>query len=154
MRTLTGSLGLAAVVVFAVACDKHEDHKRGSKGHGAEGGAVIVPDHYKNAVNKRDELSTKIGGLINSGVLNNVHPFAADIKMIAEKLTDPAQKDLKQEMLKDMNVRAKELAGMFQEIDQVADAGTKEETTKLHERMKTMIAELKKHAQQGEGGHE
>jgi len=154
MRILTGTLALAAAIVFAAGCDKHEDHKHGGGGHGDHGGTVSVPLHYKDAVHKCEELSGKIGGLISSGNLKDVHAAAADIKKIAEKLPELAQTDLKPEMLKDVNIKAKELAGMFNEIDEAADAGKKEETARLHERMKTLIADLKKHAEHGEGGHE
>lgn len=151
MRTSTGTLALAAALVFATGCDKHEDHEKGGHGHGTGGGNVSVPDHYKDAVHKCEELSKKIGTLINEGKLKDVHAAAADIKKIAEKLPELAQKDLKPEMLKDVNVKAKELAGMFNEIDEAADAGKKDETIKLHEKMKALIADLEKHA---EGGHE
>jgi len=149
MRTC-GILALAAAWSLAVGCgDGHDDHKaggHGEKGHGAAGGAVAVPDHYKDAVAKCEELSNRIGNLITAGKLSEVHPPAADIKKIAEKLPELAQKDLKPEMLKEVNVKAKELAGTFTEIDEPADAGKKDETMKVHEKIKALIADLKKHA--------
>lgn len=152
-----GILALSAAWTLAIGCgDGHDEKGHGEKGHGekghaeaghgASGGAVAVPDHYKDAVAKCEELSSKIGGLIAAGKLSEVHPPAADIKKIAEKLPELAQKDLKPEMLKEVNVKAKELAGTFTEIDGPADAGKKEETVKVHDKIKALIADLKKHA--------
>ena len=79
--------------------------------------------------------------------------MAADITKIAEKLPSLAQKDLKPEMLKEVNFKAKELAGMFDAIDEAADAGKKEDTVRLHGKMKALIADLKKHAGDDHGKH-
>ena len=157
MRRSATFLVLAAALGLAVGCgDGHDHGKEGhtEKGHGAGGGTVTVPDHYGEAVHKCEELSGKIGGLISSGKLSDVHAVAADITKIAEKLPELAQKDLKPEMLKEVNIKAKELAGMFDAIDEAADAGKKEETVKLHEKMKALIADLKKHAGGDHGKHE
>ena len=153
MGRLTAALVVATALVLSGGCSDGHDH--GDEGHGEEGhgeahgsggSPVTVPGHYKEAVHKCEEISGKIGGLISSGKLSEVHAAAADIKKIAEKLPELAQKDLKPEMLKDVNIKAKELAGMFHEIDEAADAGNKDETVKLHEKMKGLIADLEKHA--------
>lgn len=141
--TMSIALGLVA------GCgkdDEHEKKEHGAEGHGAGGGSVAVPDHFKDAVAKCEELSGKIGSLIAAGKLGDVHAAAADIKKIAEKMPEMAQKELAPEMLKDVNVKAKELAGTFSEIDEAADAGKKDETVKVHEKIKGLIADLKKHA--------
>jgi len=157
MAKLSWTMALAAALAWGAGCGNGRDH--GEKGHaegghGSEGGTVTVPGHYKEAVHKCEEISGKIGGLIASGKLSEVHAAAADIKKIAEKLPELAQKDLKPEMLKDVNIKAKELAGMFHEIDEAADAGKKEETVKLHERMKGLIADLEKHGGGDHGKHD
>ncbi len=93
--------------------------------------------------------SNQIGSLITACKLSEVHAAAADIKKIAEKLPELAQKAMPPGMLKDVNIKAKDLAGTFSEIDEAADAGKKEEAIKVHERMKGLIADLKKHAKGG-----
>ncbi len=133
---------VAVLVALGVGCDKKE-HDHGSHD---KGGTVAVPEHYKDAVAKCEELSNQIGGLIASGKLGEVHAAAADIKRIAEKLPELAQKGPPADMLKEINVKSKELAGMFDEIDKAADSNNKEETIRLHEKMKGLIADLKKHS--------
>ena len=155
----TTFLAFAAALGLAIGCgEDHGEHGHSEKGHGekghshgAEGGTVTVPDHYSEAVHLCEELSDKIGGLISSGKLSNVHAVAADITKIAEKLPALAKKDLKPAMLKQVNIKAKELAGMFDEIDEAADAGKKKETIALHKKMKGLIAHLKEHASDGHG---
>ena len=122
-------------------------------GHGHShggGGTVDVPDHYGAAVAACEKLSGQITLLIDNGKLDDVHAAAADIKKIAEKLADLAKSDLPPGALKDVNVNARKLAGMFSVIDEAADAGKKDETVRLHNEMKALIAALKKHAKEGE----
>ena len=161
MGRLTAALAVAAALVLSGGCgDGHDQSEKGhgeeghGEGHGSGGSTVTVPGHYKEAVHKCEEISEKIAGLISSGKLSEVHAAAADIKKIAEKLAELAQKDLKPEMLKAVNLKAKELAGMFHEIDEAADAGNKEETIKLHEKMKGLIADLEKHTAAGHEKHD
>lgn len=142
---------VASLALLAGCGEDHDKDHHESGGHGAQGGAVAVPEHYGDAVAKCEELSAKIGDLIAKGKLSEVHPPAADIKKIAQKLPELAQKDLPADMLKEVNVKAKELAGTFEEIDGPADAGKKEETQKVHDKIKGLIADLKKHA--GHGDH-
>ena len=137
----TGLAVLLMVASLVTACgkDDHADHKHDS------GGSVKGPANYKAAVAKCEELSKKIGELIEAGKLDKVHAAANDIKKIAEKLPEMAQKQLAAEHLKEINVKSKELAGMFSDIDKAADSGNKAETIKLHGKMKSLIADLKKH---------
>ncbi len=152
MKKTAGVLLGAWFSVLALSgCDKKEEHEHGTDahGHGTSGSAVTVPAHYKEAVTKCEELSGKIGSLLSSGNLKDVHGVAEDIKRIAEKIPELAQKEMDPSMLKEVNVKAKELAGMFADIDEAADSGKKEETRALHEKMKSLIADLKKHAIHG-----
>ena len=138
--------GTIAIVVAGLvlgACGKEDEHDHSAHGGG---GNITVPDHYAEAVAKCDELSKKIGELIADGHLADVHAAAADIKKIAEKLPKIAKRDLPASMLRDVNVKSKELAGMFSEIDEAADAGRKAETVKLHARMKELVSGLLAHA--------
>lgn len=145
-KSMIPAISILAAGLLA-GCGKEDDHKHGkTDAHGAKGEAVAVPAHYKDAVEKCEQLSLKIGELIAAGKLSDVHAPAEGIKKIAEKMPEMAQKDLPADMLKDVNVNSKELAGMFHQIDDAADSGKKEETVKLHEKMKGLIAELKKHA--------
>ena len=147
MRYGTIAIALASLVLGA--CGKG-DEDGGHGGHGDHehggGGNITVPDHYAEAVAKCEEISKKIGKLIADGDLADVHAAAADIKKIAEKLPKIAKRDLPASMLRDVNVKSKELAGMFSEIDKAADAGKKAETVKLHARMKELVAGLVAHA--------
>ena len=148
MRKALTMLALLGLVLGG--CGEEKEHEHGG------GGTVDVPQHYGDAVEKCEQLSKKIGELIASGHLDDVHAAAADIKKIAEKLPGIAQEDLPPSMLRDVNLKAKELAGMFSAIDKAADAGNKEETVKLHNRMKELVAGLLKHVAHAkkEDGHE
>jgi len=146
-------MAFAAALGLLTGCGDSHDHGAGghdSQKHGGEGGAVTVPADYAGAVAKCEELSNQIGSLITAGKLGDVHTAAADIKKIAEKLPELAQKGLPADVLKDVNIKSKDLAGTFSEIDEAADAGKKEETIRVQERMKALIADLQKHAK---GGH-
>lgn len=140
LAALVGTLGMAG-------CGEEAGHGSKPHGHGSE---VAIPAHFADAVAKCEELSGRIGGLIASGKLSEVHGAAEGVRKIAEKLPELAQKDLPPAMLKDVNVKAKELAGLFAPIDKAADSGKKEETEKLHAQMKALISELKTHAGHGE----
>lgn len=146
MKRNLAILSLSAMVSAVLGCGDGHDHDHGKSGHGAEGGKIAVAGQYKDAVAQCEDLSRKIETLISTGKLSEVHAAADDVRKIAQKLPELAQKDLPAEMLKDVNVKSKELAGMFGPIDAAADAGKKEETQKLHEKMKGLISDLKKHA--------
>ncbi len=141
MRYGTTAIVLASLLA---ACGEDDGHDH-DHGHGG-GGDITVPDHYAEAVAKCDELSKKIGKLIADGHLADVHAAAADIKKIAEKLPKIAKRDLPASMLRDVNIKSKELAGMFSEIDEAADAGMKADTEKRHARMKELVSGLLAHA--------
>jgi hypothetical protein len=141
-------MGFAALLLLLLGCPagpghvyRHPDHSDGDGHHGG-GGDVEVPTTYVAAIAKIKELSATIDGLIAEGKLTSVHPPAADIKKIAQALAKLADKDLPKESLRDVNVKATELAGMFTKIDQVADASKKKETIAVHDQMKELIATL------------
>ncbi len=143
MKTILLTLALFGLVLGG--CSKGEEHGDGHE-HGG-GGNVDVPKHYGEAVERCEELSKKIDDLIAKGELEDVHAVAADIKKIAEKLPELAQVDLPAGALREVNIKAKKLAGMFSEIDEAADAGKKDETIRVHSEMKALIAELKEHVE-------
>ena len=146
MKTIFLTLALFGLVLGG--CSKGE-HGDGHDHHHGGGGTVEVPKHYGEAVERCEELSKKIDGLIGKGELEDVHAVAADIKKIAEKLPELAQVDLPAGALREVNIKAKKLAGMFSEIDEAADAGKKDETIRVHSEMQALIAELKEHAEKG-----
>ncbi len=131
----------AALGLVLGGCGGEAEHEHE---HGG-GGAIDVPDHYADAVKRCEELSRKIDGLIADGHLDDVHPVAADIQKIAERLPALAKSDLPVEKLREVNLKSKELAGLFSEIDEAADAGKKEETLRIQTQMRNLISELKKH---------
>lgn len=143
MRTVC-TLAIPLLLLLSGCPDSHEHgaHDHAGEGHGG-GGDIAVPATYAEAVAKCEELSGRIEGLIAEGKLAQVHPVAADIKKIAEQLPALAKADLPADALREVNLKATELAGMFEEIDAVADAGKKEETVAVHQKMKGLIATLK-----------
>ncbi len=142
----------AALCNFALlGCTGDSGHDDGHE-HGG-GGNVTVPDHYADAVAKCEELSEKIEHLIESGKLDQVHSAAADIQKVAEKLADLAKKDLPPGDLREVNVNARKLAGMFSAIDEAADSGKKDETIRIHREMKALIDALKAHAKEDHDDH-
>jgi len=142
------------LLLFLSGCP--DNHGHGGHDHGAEshggGGDVVVPGTYGEAVTKIEERSQRIEALIREDKLSEVHAVAADIKKIAEELPRLAKAGLPAEALREVNVKATELAGMFGEIDAAADAGKKEETVAVHDRMKALIAVLRTHADASHGG--
>lgn len=139
LAALAGGLSLAG-------CGEEPGHGSKPHSHGSESASVAIPARFADAVGKCEELSGRIGGLIASGKLSEVHGAAEGVRKIAEKLPELAQKDLPPAMLKDVNVKAKDLAGLFDPLDKAAHAGKKEETEKLHAQMKALVSELKAHA--------
>jgi len=142
--SLLNALALTAIFA-ATGCDKKEPHdhhgKEGSKQPGA------MPTTYKDAIAEIRHHSDEIAGLITSNKLADVHHEAEEIKKIAEHLPELAQKaGMGGEMMKEINLKSKDLAAMFEDIDLAADSGKADETKKLHEKMKALISDLGKHA--------
>ena len=71
---------------------------------------------------------------------------------IARKLPELAKGSVPPETLRKINLKSKELAGLFDAIDTAADSGDKEGTIRAHEQMKELVAALKAH--EGHEGHE
>ena len=148
MRMSVWLAGLAVLGLAVGGCGKEEEHSHGG------GGDVAVPKQYGHAVEKCEELSKNIDDLIQDGHLHDVHAVAKDIQKIAEKLPELAKHDLESDALREVNVTAKKLAGTFSEIDEAADAGKKQETIKVHNKMKRLIAVLKKQTAHAKEEHE
>ena len=137
---------LAALSLVLLGCGGGEaEHEHGEHGGGAEESVRVGPT-YAEAIGQCESRSTRIDRMIVDGHLGDVHAAAASIQKIAEKLPELARKDLPAELLREINIASKKLAGLFGEIDEAADAGRKEDTIQVHDRMKALIADLKKHA--------
>lgn len=108
-----------------------------------------IPADYAGAVARMEEHLKSIESLVNAGSLDKVHGVAEKISRISEKLPALAPKDDRAHVEK----VAKEVVGLFQEIDAAADAGKKEETVKAMAKYKAKIAELKAHAKGGDHDH-
>ncbi len=146
-HVLVSTLAVLVTLGFQSCGEGESEHEHGG------GGTAAVPEHYSAAVEECARLSRQIDEHIAEGHLDDVHPIAADIQKIAEKLPALAQDDLPADLLREVNIKAKELAGMFAEIDEAADAGKKEETVAIHNRMKALIADLQQHASEAEEEH-
>ena len=94
-----------------------------------------------------DELREQIEHLIESGKLSDVHPPAQHISLIAKRLPELAKKSgIAEEHWKDINTQSRDLANLFDEIDEAADAGKKSETEAAFAKMVKLIDSLKMHA--------
>lgn len=151
-------LGITTVLLgclFAGGCggeQKQDSDAGGEHGHGDTEEVTRIPDTYGAAVATCEEHTRQIAELIESGKLHDVHAEAAYIRDIARKLPALARVSMPPGMLKDINLKSKELAGLFDAIDKAADSGDKEGTIRVHEQMKELVAALKAH--EGHEGHE
>lgn len=126
------------------------DQKPESQAHDDAEISIKTPDTYAAAIEQCEFHLVEIEKLIENGQLSEVHREAAKIRDIARKLPQLAKGSVLVEMLKDINIKSKELAGMFTEVDKVADSGDKEGTIRAHQTMKTLVEELKLHTDHNE----
>lgn len=142
---------LASALVLS-GCGKEEGHGEKGHGHGEEHGKgpEVTPAHsYAGVIKQIQGLSREIDEHIEKNQLDKVHHEADQIRKLAERLPELAKNSMPAGMLKEINKNAKALADMFEEIDEAADAGKKDETIQVHDKMKKLIAELAKHAAHG-----
>ncbi len=148
-------LGITTVLLgclFAGGCggeQKQDSDAGGEHGHADTGEVAEIPNTYSAAVARCEAHTRRIAELIESGELHDVHAEAAYIRDIARKLPELAKVSMPPEMLKEINLESKELAGLFVAIDKAADSGDKEGTIRVHEQMMELVAILKSHT-----GHE
>ena len=147
--SLIHKLGITTVLwacLFVGGCSgeqKQDSNARAEHGHEDAGEAAEIPNTYGAAVARCEAHTRRIAELIESGELHDVHAEAAEIRDIARKLPELARVDMPPAMLKEINLKSKELAGLFDAIDKAADSGDKEGTIRVHEQMKELIAALK-----------
>ena len=100
-----------------------------------------------DAMHDIEEHREEIEHLIEAGKLADVHPPAQHISLIAKRLPELAQKSgVPKEHWKDITTHSRDLANMFDEIDEAADAGKKPETEAAFAKMVELIDSLKAHA--------
>ena len=152
-------LGITTVFLaclFVVGCSgeqKQDSHAGGEHGHGDRGETAEIPTTYSAAIARCEAHTRRIAELIESGELHDVHAEAAQIRDIARKLPELAKTSVPPGMLKEINLTSKELAGLFDAIDNAADSGDKEGTIRVHEQMEDLVADLKAH-EGNENDHE
>lgn len=136
---------LSLTALFIAGCGS--DQKQESQAHDDVESSVKTPDTFTAAIEKCEFHLVEIEELIENSKLSEVHRVAAKIRDIARKLPQLAKGDVPVEMLKDINIKSKELAGMFTEIDKAGDSGDKEGTVKAHLKMKTLVEQLRLHTE-------
>ena len=139
--------------------EKHEHAKVQAEGHGhsAEDVKAMVDKlaSYADAMHEIEEHREHIEHLIEGGKLADVHPPAEVISMIAKRLPELAKKSgIPHEHWKDINTQSRDLANMFDEIDEAADAGKKPETEAAFAKMVKLIDGLKAHAKHQDKGEQ
>ena len=130
-------LGITTVLLaclFVGGCSgeqKQDSHAGSEHSHGDRAETAEIPTSYSAAVARCEEHTRRIAELIESGELHDVHAEAAYIRDIARKLPELAKVSLPSGLLKEINLKSKELAGLFDAIDKAADSGDKEGTIQV-----------------------
>ena len=97
-------------------------------------------DSYDAAMRHIEQLRGKISGLIEKNELGEVHPPAEEISLAARRLPELASKsDIPKDKWKEITTLSRDLANLFTEIDQAADAGKKKETEAAFAKMQELI---------------
>ena len=142
---------------------KHGDGKHAGGEHGHHGAghgsaadmtaAVAKLDSFADAIHELGELREKIEHLIQDDKLSDVHPPAQHVSLIGKRLFELARKSgVAEEHWKDINTQSRDLANLFDEVDEAADAGKKPETEAAVAKMFKLIDSLKAFAPPAEKG--
>lgn len=134
--------------LFMAGCGS--DQKQDSQAHDDAEISIKTPDTYEAAIEQCEFHLAEIAELIEKGKLSEVHREAAKIRDIARKLPQLAKGDVPVEMLKDINIKSKELAAMFTEVDKAADSGDEAGTIRAYQTMKTLVELLMLHTDHNE----
>lgn len=146
MKFFFRSGGVAALLTLVLSAGCGGNQKQESHSHGDSETSAKIPDSYAAAMEKCEFHLAEIGELIEKGELSKVHEEAAKIRDIARKLPQLAKDKIPVEELKDINIKSKELAGMFTLVDKAADSGDKEGTVHAYEVMQSLVDALKIHS--------
>ncbi|KAF0247078.1 MAG: hypothetical protein FD180_17 [Planctomycetota bacterium] len=158
MKTLMTAAIVAAGLLLG-GCGKSEDghagHNHGPKdaaaakgekgheGHSHGGEPVKVSSNsFEDSIGQMEERLKTIDGLIASGKLDEVHREAEVICTLAKGMPEQTQGWPADKSASAAESAAK-LAGMFREIDEVADAGKPDETKAATAKMRDLVAKLK-----------
>lgn len=139
---------LVLTSLFIAGCGS--DQKQESPAHDDVEKRMKTPDTYAAAIEQCEFHLVEITELIEKGELSKVHEQAAKIRDIARKLPQLAKGSVPLEMLKDINIKSKQLAGMFKVVDKAADSGDKEGTIRAHQSMQILVDSLKLHTSHDE----
>ena len=97
-------------------------------------------ESYDAAMQHIEQLRGKISDLIQKNELGKVHPPAEEISLTARRLPELASKsDIPKDKWKEITTLSRDLANLFSEIDQAADAGKKKETEAAFAKMQELI---------------
>ena len=139
--------------------DGHKaEHADGHKeGHGASAeemqAEVAKLASFAEAIHELGEHREEIEHLMKDDKLDKVHPPAQHISLIAKRLFELARKSkVSEEHWKDINTQSRELANLFDEVDEAADAGKKPETEAAVAKMFKLIDSLTAFAPPAEKG--
>lgn len=116
--------------------DKHEETPLAEED-------VAMPDSFKGGVARLEELHEKIEHQIEHGELAGVHRVAEEMALVAKKMKALAREEVAEDRQAEAGRLCNEVAGYFKPIDEVADAGKKEETEAIHKKMGEAIEKLK-----------
>lgn len=124
---------------------KEGEHKEGGHQHAGALSErdVKMPDSFKAGIARLEQLHEQIAHQVEHNELSKVHRVAEEMALVAKKMKDLARAELPEEKQTDAGRLCNEISGFFQPIDEVADAGKKEETLSIHKQMADTIMKLK-----------
>jgi Ni/Co efflux regulator RcnB len=120
--------------------DHDEHHEHGEKA--LTEADVPTPKSFAAGVARLKELHEEINHLIEHNELANVHHHAEEMAMLARKMKPLASTDIADDKRTDAGRLCNEIAGYFEPIDSAADAGKKDATIAIHQKMANTIAQL------------
>ena len=132
------------------------EHGHHGAGHGSAAdmtAAAAKLDSFAEAIHKLGELREEIEHLMKDGKLSDVHPPAQSVSLIGKRLFELARKSgVAEEHWKEINTQSRDLANLFDEVDEAADAGKKPETEAALAKMFKLIDSLTAFAPPAEKG--
>jgi hypothetical protein len=127
------------------AANHHEGESGGEHGHGGTALTeedVKTPESFADGVARIKELHEQINHLIEHNELAKVHRTAEEMAIVARKMKPLAARDIAEDQRTEAGRLCNEIAAYFGPIDEVADAGKKDETIAIHKQMAETIAKL------------
>lgn len=137
------AIGTAAYVITPASAQHGEEGH-----HENDSGEFVMPASYADAIHVLHEQLEKIESLIGSGRLDRVHAEAAVIRDVAKGLARLAldrESGIPRAAIRDINLTARELAAMFEPIDEAGDSGNLSGTQTVFEEMVALFESLEEH---------